>query len=294
MMSEAIVSVFSDHVCQLGEGPSYDPATDTLYWFDIVNGLLLEKRLSGGATTAHELGRMASAIAIIDDRRQLIAAETGLFVRDVASGKMTLHTPIEADNPVTRSNDSRVHPCGALWTGTMGKKEERGAGAIYWFFKGELRKLFADITVSNSICFSQDGALAHYTDTSTGLLMRVDCDPATGLPTGEPRIFVDHRSAKGYIDGSVLDRDGILWNACWGGSVVEAYGPDGKLVRTVAMPVTQPSCPAFVGKNADRLAVTSAWSGKSEKQRLQDLQGGMTFLLDIPVNGRFEPRVLIA
>ncbi len=86
-----------------------------------------------------------------------------------------------------------------------------------------------------------------------GLLMRVDCDPATGLPTGEPRIFVDHRSAKGYIDGSVLDRDGILWNACWGGSVVEAYSPDGKLVRTVAMPVTQPSCPAFVGKNADRL-----------------------------------------
>ncbi|TIM64292.1 MAG: SMP-30/gluconolactonase/LRE family protein, partial [Mesorhizobium sp.] len=48
-MSEAIVSVFSDHVCQLGEGPSYDPATDTLYWFDIVNGQLLEKPMSGGA-----------------------------------------------------------------------------------------------------------------------------------------------------------------------------------------------------------------------------------------------------
>ncbi|TIU31740.1 MAG: SMP-30/gluconolactonase/LRE family protein, partial [Mesorhizobium sp.] len=57
-MSEAIVSVFSDHVCRLGEGPSYDPATDTLYWFDIVNSQLLEKRLSGGATTVHELGQM--------------------------------------------------------------------------------------------------------------------------------------------------------------------------------------------------------------------------------------------
>ncbi|TIN06017.1 MAG: SMP-30/gluconolactonase/LRE family protein, partial [Mesorhizobium sp.] len=51
---------------------------------------------------------------------------------------------------------------------------------------------------------------------------------------------------------------------------------------------------AFVGRNADRLAVTSAWSGKDEKQRLLDPQAGMTFLLDIPVNGRFEPRVLIA
>ena len=293
-MSEAAVSVFSDHICQLGEGPSYDHATDALFWFDIVNGQLLEKPVAGGALKIHELGQMASAIAIIDDQRQLIATETGLHVRDVATGTLTLHTPIEADNPATRSNDSRVHPCGALWTGTMGKAEEKGAGSIYWFFKGELRRLFSDITVSNSICFSPDGALAYYTDTSTGLLMRVDCDPATGLPSGEPKIFVDHRSAKGYIDGSVLDRDGVLWNAVWGGKVLKAYAPDGTLLRSVAMPVTQPSCPAFVGKNADRLAVTSAWKGKDDKQRQLDPQAGMTFLLDIKVNGRFEPRVLIA
>ncbi|UVK42808.1 SMP-30/gluconolactonase/LRE family protein [Mesorhizobium sp. AR07] len=293
-MSEAIVSVFSDHICQLGEGPSYDPATDALFWFDIVNGQLLEKPVAGGALKIHELGQMASAIAIIDDRRQLIATETGLHVRDVATGTMTLHTPIEADNPATRSDDSRVHPCGALWMGTMGKTEQKGAGSIYWFFKGELRRLFSDITVSNSICFSEDGALAYYTDTSTGLLMRVDCDPATGLPAGEPKVFVDHRSAKGFVDGSIVDRDGVLWNAVWGGKTVKAYSPDGTLLRSVAMPVMQPSCPAFLGKNADRLAVTSAWHGKDEKQRQLDPQAGMTFLIDIKVNGRFEPRVLIA
>lgn len=291
-MSE--VSVFSDHICQLGEGPSYDPTTDALFWLDIVNGQLLEKPVAGGALKIHELGQMASAIAVIDDQRQLIATETGLHVRDVATGKMTLHTPIEADNPLTRSNDSRVHPCGALWTGTMGKTETKGAGSIYWFFKGELRRLFSEITVSNSICFSDDGALAYYTDTSTGLLMRVDCDAATGLPIGEPKVFVDHRSSKGYVDGSIVDRDGVLWNAVWGGKMVKAYSPDGTLLRSVAMPVTQPSCPAFVGKNADRLAVTSAWKGKDEKQRQLDPQAGMTFLLDIKVNGRFEPRVLIA
>jgi sugar lactone lactonase YvrE len=288
------VSVFSDHICQLGEGPSYDPATEALFWFDIVNGQLLEKPLSGGATAVHELGQMASAIAIIDDKRQLIATETGLHVRDVATGKLTLHTPIEADNPVTRSNDSRVHPCGAFWVGTMAKDESKGAGSIYWFFKGELRTLYTGITVSNSICFSEDGTIAYYTDTATGLLMRVACDPATGLPVGESKVFVDHRSSKGYVDGSIVDRDGVLWNAVWGGKAVKAYSPDGTLLREVAMPMTQPSCPAFVGKQADRLAVTSAWSGKDEKQRQLDPQAGMTFLIDIPVNGRFEPRVLIA
>src|SRR3954466_855886 len=150
------VSVFSAHICELGEGPSYDPGIDTLFWFDIVNGKLLEKPLAG-ALKVHDLGVMASAIAVIDDKRQLIATETGLFVRDVATGKLTLHTPIEADNPLTRSNDSRVHPCGAFWVGTMAKDESKGAGSIYWFSRGELRTLYTGITVSNSICFSQDG-----------------------------------------------------------------------------------------------------------------------------------------
>jgi sugar lactone lactonase len=293
MMSE-VVSVFSDHICQLGEGPSYDPATDALFWFDIVNGLLLEQGVASGALKVHELGRMASAIAIIDDKRQLIATETGLHVRDVVTGKLTLHTPIEAENPLTRSNDSRVHPCGAFWVGTMAKDETKGAGSIYWFSRGELRTLYTGITVSNSICFSEDGTVAYYTDTSTGLLMRVGCDPATGLPVGESKVFVDHRSSKGYVDGSVVDRDGVLWNAVWGGKAVKAYAPDGTLLREIPMPVTQASCPAFIGQKADQLAVTSAWKGKDDKQRKLDPQAGMTFLLDIPVNGRFEPRVLIA
>ncbi|ESW73247.1 SMP-30/gluconolactonase/LRE family protein [Mesorhizobium sp. M0615] len=288
------VSVFSDHVCELGEGPSYDPATDTLFWFDIVNGLLLEQGVTSGARKVHELGQMASAIAIVDDNRQLIATETGLHVRDVSTGKLTLHTPIEADNALTRSNDSRVHPCGAFWVGTMGKGEEKGAGAIYWFFKGELRTLYTGITVSNSICFSEDGSIAYYTDTSTGLLMRVACDPATGLPIGESKVFVDHRSSRGFVDGSVVDRDGVLWNAVWGGKAVKAYSPDGTLLREIAVPAGQSSCPAFVGAKAGRLAVTSAWKGKDDKQRKLDPQAGMTFLLDIPVNGRFEPRVVIA
>lgn len=287
------VSVFSDHICQLGEGPSYDPASDALFWFDIVNGKLLEKPLTG-ALKIHELGQMASAIAIIDAQRQLIATETGLFVRDAATGTMTLHTPIEDDNPLTRSNDSRVHPCGAFWVGTMAKDESKGAGSIYWFSRGELRRLFSDITVSNSICFSEDGTIAYYTDTATGLLMRVGCDPVTGLPAGEPKVFVDHRSSKGYVDGSVVDRDGVLWNAVWGGKAVKAYSPDGTLLREIPMPATQVSCPAFIGAKADRLAVTSAWKGKDDNQRKLDPQAGMTFLVDIPVNGRFEPRVLIA
>lgn len=292
-MDHVGVSILSEHVCELGEGPTYDPHNDALFWFDIVNGKLIEQALSGGAAKVHVLGQMASALAVIDRDRQLIATETGLHVRDRTTGKLTLHTPVEANNPETRSNDARVHPCGAFWVSTMGKKAQGGAGSIYRFFKGELRTLFSGLSIPNSIAFSADGAIAYFTDSATGIIMRTACDPSTGMPVGEPMAFADRGGGAGDHDGSVVDLDGTLWNARWGEGRITAYGPDGSLLRSVAMPVGQPTCPAFVGKNADRLAVTSAWAGLDERQHALQPDAGKTFLLDLPVRGRFEPHVMI-
>jgi sugar lactone lactonase YvrE len=86
-MSEVAVSVLSDIACHLGEGPSYDPGTDTLFWFDILERKLLELPLSGGETRIHELPVMASALAAVDASRQLLVTETGLQLRDRGSGK---------------------------------------------------------------------------------------------------------------------------------------------------------------------------------------------------------------
>src|SRR5688500_10651617 len=116
-MAEPAVSVFCDVACELGEGPSYDPGSEKLFWFDIVGRRLLEKKFPDGATVAHDLPFMASAIAIVDADRQLLVAENGLYLREARTGALTLHTPLEAHNPLTRSNDSRVHPSGAMWVG---------------------------------------------------------------------------------------------------------------------------------------------------------------------------------
>ncbi|MBU2190761.1 MAG: SMP-30/gluconolactonase/LRE family protein [Alphaproteobacteria bacterium] len=287
------VSILSDIECQLGEGPTYDPNTGTLFWFDITGRRLLEKPMPGGGVKVHKLPEMTSALAVIDDDRQLLATETGLHVRDIRSGEITPHRAIEADNPVTRSNDCRVHPSGAFWVGTMGKKAEKKVGAIYWYFRGELRTLYAGITIPNSICFSPDGATAYFTDTDLNLLMRVDCDPLSGLPHGEPSVFFDQSGGTGGLDGSVVDADGVLWNARWGAASLDAYAPDGRRVRSVAIPARQTTCPVFVGPRADRIAVTSAWQDMDAGARDGDPHAGKTFLVELPVNGRFDPRVAI-
>jgi sugar lactone lactonase len=287
------VAIFSDIACQLGEGPTYDPATDTLFWFDIVGKKLLAKTGLDGETRIHDLPEMASALAVINDGHQLLVTETGLHVRDVATGGLSMLMPVEADNPVTRSNDARVHPCGALWFGTMSKHGEREAGAIYWFFRGEVRRLFPRISTPNSICFTADGTIAYFTDTAKNILMRVACDPANGLPSGEPAVFLDQRGKPGGIDGSVVDADGVLWNARWGAARVDAWSPAGELIRSLPVPARQSSCPAFIGPQLDRLVVTSAWQGMDDAARAADPHAGKTFFIDLPVNGRAEPRVLI-
>jgi len=286
-------SVFSDVVCELGEGPSYEAASGKFFWFDIVGKKLLEKKFPDGPTIVHELPFMASAIATIDADRQLIAAEDGIYVRDTRTGALTLHTALEADNQLTRANDSRVHPCGAFWIGTMAKNEGPKAGAIYWFYKGELRTLYTHVSIPNSICFSPDGATAYFTGLTSNIIQRVDCDPATGLPKGDVGVFADTRRNDGWVDGSVVDADGVLWNARWGGARVDAWSPDGQLIRSIAVPAKQSSCTAFVGPTASRVAVTSAWKGMSAEARAADPEGGKTFLLDIEVRGRFEPNVVI-
>ena len=277
----------------LGEGPTYDPHTGTVWWFDILERKLFEYALTSNSVKIHDLPEMGSVLARVDDGRQMIATETGLHLRHTATGELELITPIEADNQITRSNDGRVHPCGALWLGTMGKKAETKAGAIYHVARGKVTKLFPDITIPNAICFSSGGSIAYYTDTLSAKLMRVTIDPETALPTGAPEIFFDHRGGDGGLDGAICDQDGVIWNARWGAGCIDAYSPEGKRITTLKVPARQSTCPAFVGTDAGQLLVTSAREGLSAEQLAADPNAGSTFLLDHPVKGRFEPDFIL-
>lgn len=293
MMEEVPTSVLSAEHCHLGEGPTYDVGTDTAWWFDIREGRLFEAHLGSGTIRIHSLGRMASALGRIDAERQLVVAEDGCYVRNVADGAMTLFCPLEADNPATRSNDCRVHQSGTFWIGTMGRKAERELGAIYALHRGKISTLFPGISIPNSICFSPDGATAYFADTARAVLYAVPLNPATGLPRGEPEVLLRHTGIGG-LDGSVCDAEGQIWNACWGASRVDVYSPQGERLRSLRVPARQASCPAFVGADLSRLLVTSAWQDMDAEARAADPHAGCTFLLQASARGRAEPDVKLA
>jgi sugar lactone lactonase len=292
-MEDVPTNVLCGERCHLGEGPTYDVATDTAWWFDIVERRLFEARLGAGRTIIHLLDVMGSALARIDAHRQLLVADDGLYVRELAGGRMALYRPLEADNPATRSNDARVHPSGTFWIGTMGRKAEPGLGAIYALHRGELSRLYGGITIPNAICFSPDGKIGYFADTGENVLFRVDLDAATGLPRGTPVALVSRRNGGG-IDGAVVDADGLIWNARWGGGCIDVYNPQGEHLRSLRVPARQASCPAFIGRDFSRLIVTSAWQGMTDDAKRADPEHGRTFVLDVAARGRPEPDVNLA
>ena len=279
--------ILSSTLCDLGEGISFETETNTLWWCNILGKALHSLDMANGSETIHPLPVMASVITRIDADRQLIGSDKGLFIRNRTTGELSPHCELEPGNASNRSNDGRVHASGSLWIGTMGRTAADGAGAIYHVAKGVVTKLYDQISISNSICFSPDAATAYFVDTRGNRLMKVAIDPTIGLPTGKPSLFVDGSAEPGGIDGSICDANGHVWNARWGEAALDHYDADGSLIERYLLPAKRTTCPAFIGNG--QIAVTSAWEGLDDAGRAADPKAGATFAVETGAPAKYDP-----
>ena len=272
--------VYDDRQCLLGEGPLWHPLRGELFWFDIISKKLISK------TQEWVFDEHVSAAGWIDVDRLLIASETALFTFDLRDGSRVHVVDLDAENPVTRSNDGRADPQGGFWIGTMGKSAEPNAGAIFRYYRDEVRMLFGNITISNSICFAPNGVRVYFTDTRLQKILTMALD-AEGWPTGVPAVFVDLSGDGLNPDGSIVDAEGCLWNAQWGARRVARYSNDGVFLSAVDVAAKQASCPAFGGADLTTLFVTSAADG------LDGSDEGKTFAIEVGVKGLAEHQVVL-
>ena len=280
--------IFDTRRCELGEGPLWHPLRNQLFWFDITGQSLLSREK--GEERLWRFPEMVSAAGWVSRDVLLIAGERDLFLFDVETEETETLVEMEADNRLTRSNDGRADPQGGFWIGTMGKKAEPGLGSSYRFYRGEVRRIFPGITISNAICFAVDGKSAQFSDTVTGKVMRVALD-AEGWPKGTPEVFLDLTAEGLNPDGSVIDATGLTWLAEWGASRVAAYAPDGSRVRTVGFDAPHTSCPAF-GPDGT-LYCTTAMQGMDVAARALQPHAGMTFAAPGIAQGQREHQVIL-
>lgn len=285
--------VFDPTPCALGEGPLWHPEAERLYWFDILKFRLYGRAPGEAEARLWQFDEHVSAAGWIDAARLLVASETRLFVFDTETGASETVAGLEAERPETRSNDGRADPFGGFWIGTMGKGAEDGAGAIYRYYRGEVRKLFPGVTIPNAIAFAPDGRTAYFGDTRARRVWRQALSEADGWPEGAPDVFLDLEGTGRAPDGAVVDAGGNFWNAQWGMSCVAVYAPDGTHLRDIPVEAPHSSCPAFGGPGLADLYCTTARMGLSAEILADGRAHGATFVAERAGRGQAEHRVFL-
>lgn len=282
--------IHDSRICALGEGALWHPTRNQFFWFDILGQCLMSQDADGPRTW--RFPELVSAAAWVTDDVLLIAGERDLFLFDLNSEEIEVLCALEADNPGTRSNDGRADRQGGFWIGTMSKGGEmRGKGAIYRYYKGELRVLYPQVSIPNSICFTPDGGHAYFSDNFTQNVMKVALD-ADGWPVGAPSVFVTLPDGLSP-DGATVDADGNFCCAIWGGSRVAVYAPDGTLLREFPFAAPHTTCPAFGGPDLTTLYCTTATAGLSDDILAAHPLSGSTFQALNAGRGLPEPRFVL-
>jgi sugar lactone lactonase YvrE len=277
---------------ELAERPVWDPGQHAMIWVDIKAGLLHRFTPAGDGTAAGDevIIDLDVAIGAAAPRRR------GGYVLAAADGFRLTHADGAADGgPVRpadmgldlRFNDAACDPAGRLWAGTVADDRRPGAAALYRLdADGRITTVLTGITESNGLGWSPDGTTMYYIDSGEPELrvQRFGYSVATGEIEPGPDLITFAKD-DGISDGLVVDTEGCLWIAFWGGSAVRRYSPDGSLLETIAMPVSQPSCPGFGGDDLSLLYVTSAWQDMSPSEYEAEPMAGDIFRIATGARG---------
>jgi sugar lactone lactonase YvrE len=255
----------ANYVCgkgaNLGECPIWDARAEALYWIDCRAPALHRLDPASGETRTVPLGETIGSFALRRQGGAVAAFASGFYFLDLESGATKPIGDPEPGQPENRLNDGRADPAGRFWAGTMNRRHTEPTGTLYRLDPdGTITPQFTDFTVTNGLAFAPDGRTLYFADSPTGTILAFDLEPQTGALSNR-RVFVPPDAAPGYPDGSAVDAEGFLWNARWFGGCVARFDPEGRLERTVAVPVARVTCCAFGGPDLKTLYITTASQG---------------------------------
>lgn len=238
---------------------------------------------------------MPSAIGCFAFRQAggvVAALQSGFHTVDLRNGAtIPLAEPLKGEIGC-RFNDGRCDRAGRyFWAGTMGEPPDpqRPRGAFYRFgTDGSCAKPIDGLIVSNGLAFSPDGRTMYVSDSNAAVqtIWAFDYDADDGVPTNR-RVLATTHDIAGRPDGAAVDADGCYWTAANSGAQLVRYAPEGKIDRTVALPVHRPTMPCFGGDGLDTIYVTSMQPLPGEPRHELD---GSIFAVRVGVTGLPEPR----
>ncbi|MER5263569.1 SMP-30/gluconolactonase/LRE family protein [Actinosynnema sp. NPDC002837] len=256
---------------ELGEAPTWDHASGTLLWVDVLGSEVHRYNPSRDDDAVLEVPQHVGAAKPRTRGGLVLNLRDGVALIDRDGVKTWL---VYWARDGVRGNDAAIDPAGRLWAGTMRYDEDPGGWLARVEPSGDAKVVLDKVSVSNGIGWSPDAALMYYIDSAERRIDVLDYDRETGEATNR-RPLVD--VPRGLPDGLTVDASGAIWVALWGGAALHRYTPDGVLDREVELPVGQPTACAFGGADFTDLYVTTARVGLSG-DALSELAGSVLVL----------------
>ena len=280
----------------VGECPVWVHEENALYWVDIPAGSLQRWSAASGDVHTWTAPEMLACITRHRDGGWVAGMESGFFhLHTHNDGSLDSRLLAHVDHARTdmRLNDGRCDRQGRFWASSMVPNMGANAadGALYRYSAGERGPLAAQLggfIVPNGLGFSPDGRTMYLSDShpSVQQIWAFDYDVGSGIPSNR-RLFVDMQQLPGRPDGAAVDADGCYWICGNDAGLIHRFTPDGRLDRSLAVPVKKPTMCAFGGSRLDTLFVTSIRPGDDQDE--QSLAGGV-FALNPGVTGLPEPQ----
>jgi sugar lactone lactonase YvrE len=278
-----------DTIDILGEGPVWDVQEQAFYWLDIRGCLVRRYDWSSGRTQSWTLPEMVGSLAIRERGGLLLAMRSSISFFDPATGALERVAAPEAGRENMRFNDGKCDRQGRFWSGTMNDLVREPSGTLYRLDpqRGCVAQ-FNGLRTPNSLAWSPDGRIMYFADSRSQMIHAYPYEPATG-ELGAPRVF--HTVEPPAIpDGATVDAEGFVWSALYGGSRVVRIAPDGRVDRTIELPVEQPTSCQFAGPDLDVLFITTARQRLTQEQLAQQPLAGALLAADVGVRGLPETR----
>ena len=273
----------------LGEGPVWDVQEQACYWVDIRACQVRRYDWNTGSVHSWTLPEMVGALAVREGGGLLLALQSSLAFFDPASGALERIAVPGGGQEGIRFNDGKCDRQGRFWAGTMHDSSREPVGTLYRLdpVRGCVATI-SGIRTPNSLAWSPDGRTMYFADSRTQVINAYPYGIASG-EMGAPRPFFTVEPPA-IPDGATVDVDGCLWCALYGGGRVLRITPEGRVDRTIELPVRQVTSCQFVGPALDVLFITTAKQRMTPEQLAQEPLAGALFAADVGARGVPEPR----
>lgn len=286
MTGEAVACTVTQAV--LGEGLRWDDRRNEVLAVDILAGRVYRGQVDkdGGLNLVRSYqvpGTVGAIVPVQDDEGWILAAGRG-FMHLSVEGDLR---PIVDVAPVgTRMNDGACDPQGRFWAGTLAHDFRPGGGALYRLdCDGHVEVVLRDLTISNGLGWSPDGATMYLVDSGPRVVHAFDFHAETAT-VSDGRALATVPEGIGTPDGLTVDADGDIWVAIYNGGRVHRYSPNGVLRESLFLPATQSTSCAFAGPKLNWLYVTTVTEGWSDEQRQAEPTAGLIYRFDTDATGR--------